>query len=228
MTAASKESSSNSNNNNNKGKKKKKEKEKENDKKASGGEKKAIKKTDVNVFKLDLSKVTLDSQVMTGDPSFCMKCAVALNHLSKVTQMKAEDLKNQNASLFSNKQVPAYCGVRDLFFPPDTNEDSASSHVVDKQSYENLPPEISVWTCEFCGFHNIIDIADEERPKVDPVDYVITPAPVGAVEEQNIIFCIDISGSMCVTTEVAAAQPLKGGSTDPDFAKKHGASGDQR
>jgi hypothetical protein len=99
---------------------------------------------------------------------------------------------------------------------------------LDKQDYSNLPEEIKAWTCEFCGFHNIINLDEEELPRTDPVDYVISPAPAGGLEEQNVVFCIDISGSMCVTTEVTSSVALKGGADSREASLRAHAEGDQR
>lgn len=49
----------------------------------------------------------------------------------------------------------------------------------------------------------------DEIPKEKDVTYMLEPAPAttatskSGVDESLIIFCIDISGSMCVTTEVS-------------------------
>ena len=66
--------------------------------------------------------------------------------------------------------------------------------------------------CEFCGTRNEVDIIPEEIPSKSDTTFIISPAPVSAVggatggsmsvEDSLVIFCIDISGSMCVTTEV--------------------------
>lgn len=73
-----------------------------------------------------------------------------------------------------------------------------------------------VWTCEFCGERNVIDVEDEEVPKVDDVTFMLEPAlsttasgPKGT-DESLIVFCIDISGSMCQTTEVPGKIQLRG------------------
>lgn len=68
------------------------------------------------------------------------------------------------------------------------------------------------WTCEFCGTVNSVDIVEEEIPTNEDVTYMISPAPAttsslaadvgGPVDQSIIIFCVDVSGSMCVTTEV--------------------------
>ena len=217
-------------------------------------------KTDVNVFKLDLSKLTAEGQVMTGDPAFCMKCAVVLNNLSKIKLMKVEELREQNAALYTKNHPVAYCGVRDLIFPPEgyvpsdfsatttttttttsttttSPPSSSSSTTRDTQNYDDLPAEVRVWTCEFCDFHNLVaGVEDEELPKSDTIDYIITPATVPDMEadSQNIIFCVDISGSMCVTTEVADTKDalkgiLKGSDTRDTAVRTHAAgAGDQK
>ncbi|CAG2205371.1 unnamed protein product [Mytilus edulis] len=65
-----------------------------------------------------------------------------------------------------------------------------------------------LWTCQFCGAFNEINVMDEEIPKEEDVTFMLEPAlsttsagPSGT-DESLVIFCIDISGSMCVTTEV--------------------------
>ena len=65
-----------------------------------------------------------------------------------------------------------------------------------------------VWECDFCGSANVVDIVEEEIPKMDDVTYMLAPAPattasgISGKDESLVIFCMDISGSMCVTTEV--------------------------
>ena len=63
-----------------------------------------------------------------------------------------------------------------------------------------------IWQCEFCNFQNQIFIEEEEKPKEDEVTYVLESAPDKTIEEnvdnKYLIYCIDISGSMSVTTEV--------------------------
>lgn len=56
------------------------------------------------------------------------------------------------------------------------------------------------------------ELEPEEVPTKDDTTFMIAPAPVntdhgasGGVESL-IIFCVDISGSMCVTTEVGVCQ----------------------
>lgn len=65
--------------------------------------------------------------------------------------------------------------------------------------------------CEFCGEHNEVEVVKEELPTKTDTTFLLSPAPtveggtgggVAGMEEALIVFCIDISGSMCVTTEV--------------------------
>ena len=53
-----------------------------------------------------------------------------------------------------------------------------------------------------------MDIEDEEIPRNDDVTYLLEPALSTAAsgasgrDESLVVFCVDVSGSMCVTTEV--------------------------
>lgn len=71
---------------------------------------------------------------------------------------------------------------------------------------------MKIWVCEFCGTQNEVDIVPEEIPTKEDTTFIISPAPVSqgvasggaaGVEDALVVFCIDISGSMCVTTEVS-------------------------
>lgn len=74
--------------------------------------------------------------------------------------------------------------------------------------------EHKVWKCEFCARVNLIDVAPEEIPKTASRDYVLEPAPdrktTGQGNDNAVIFCLDVSGSMGVTTAVAGSFRLKG------------------
>ena len=65
-----------------------------------------------------------------------------------------------------------------------------------------------LWKCEFCDTENIVNLEEEEIPKEETLDYILmSPDQViesdsnlsGADKDITIVFCIDISGSMCVT-----------------------------
>ncbi|KAK7494561.1 hypothetical protein BaRGS_00014214 [Batillaria attramentaria] len=78
--------------------------------------------------------------------------------------------------------------------------------------------EDKVWKCEFCDNRNIVDVEEEEKPTADDVTFLVEPSlsttasgPSGR-DESLVIFCVDISGSMCVTSEVPGYMKLRGGS----------------
>ena len=76
--------------------------------------------------------------------------------------------------------------------------------------------------CEFCGEENTVEVESEETPTKKDTTYLIAPpmpvegvAGVGGVgmEASLVIFCIDISGSMCVTAEVSRKRLISCGSS---------------
>eukprot|EP00486_Rosalina_sp_Unknown_P000113 CAMPEP_0201564840 /NCGR_PEP_ID=MMETSP0190_2-20130828/3443_1 /ASSEMBLY_ACC=CAM_ASM_000263 /TAXON_ID=37353 /ORGANISM="Rosalina sp." /LENGTH=931 /DNA_ID=CAMNT_0047981539 /DNA_START=123 /DNA_END=2918 /DNA_ORIENTATION=- len=83
----------------------------------------------------------------------------------------------------------------------------------------------SIWICKFCNHINIISIDDEEIPKQETVDYILAP-PSNMDEhketdksESQIIFCVDVSGSMCVTQAIDSKHShfkLRGNRLDQD------------
>jgi hypothetical protein len=71
---------------------------------------------------------------------------------------------------------------------------------LNKFSHYDRPTK--TWVCEFCEFPNILSIIDEELPKTDIISYVDSEQEDNkmnaalAQSGNNIVFCIDISGSM--------------------------------
>lgn len=67
-----------------------------------------------------------------------------------------------------------------------------------------------IWTCEFCMATNEVDIDEEEKPKTKNVNYIVEGAAqvmdkkAGGKKDISVVFCVDQSGSMCVS------QPVKG------------------
>ena len=93
------------------------------------------------------------------------------------------------------------------------------------------------WVCEFCGACNQINIEVEEIPRGQMMDYMLMSSsqmieeskiPGENKEGITVIFCIDISGSMCVTEPVVGKINLKnrkkfdlGGFSDFDMAEQY-------
>jgi hypothetical protein len=68
-----------------------------------------------------------------------------------------------------------------------------------------------IWKCEFCNFENKITVhSEKELPKRDQVTYLLEPPQTppsssrltSDEESKYLIYCIDISGSMSITTPV--------------------------
>lgn len=61
---------------------------------------------------------------------------------------------------------------------------------------------------------NAVDLAAEEMPTQPDVTYMVEPAPVttasgrSGIDESLVVFCVDISGSMCVSQEVRNWPPI--------------------
>jgi hypothetical protein len=62
-----------------------------------------------------------------------------------------------------------------------------------------------VWSCEFCSFRNDVCFEEEELPKSQAINYILEAAAqvndkkLMGKQEISVVFCIDISGSMCVS-----------------------------
>eukprot|EP01103_Thecamoeba_quadrilineata_P005315 TRINITY_DN15130_c0_g1_i1.p1 TRINITY_DN15130_c0_g1~~TRINITY_DN15130_c0_g1_i1.p1 ORF type:complete len:625 (-),score=174.08 TRINITY_DN15130_c0_g1_i1:26-1900(-) len=82
---------------------------------------------------------------------------------------------------------------------------TAISQIIEENSKQ-------IWNCEFCSTPNEVSLSPEEIPKEMTLDYVIENPSESVCQTTGssiIVFCIDISGSMCVTQETTT-QGLKG------------------
>ncbi len=78
-----------------------------------------------------------------------------------------------------------------------------------------------IWKCEYCNKENEVMIGEEEIPQAGEVTYLleapaqVQDAAVGgkAAKDISIVFCVDISGSMCVTQAVSGKHKIKGDKT---------------
>jgi len=73
-------------------------------------------------------------------------------------------------------------------------------------------PSEYLWLCEFCEANNEVNIEEEEIPKSDEITYILENPEYEEMKVEDdfyVIFCIDISGSMCVTKPVSSNMKLK-------------------
>lgn len=128
----------------------------------------------------------LQVSIATGEPLFCTKCAAAFSSFSKAGPSAAlgaiTEEDGASAQQPAAEGAPAAAGGG---AQPDEQEAS--------------------WACEFCGCNNVFDLEPEEVPTEPSVDYLLSAAPLAKTTSsgsQMVIFAIDVSGSMCVTSEV--------------------------
>ena len=94
-----------------------------------------------------------------------------------------------------------------------------------------------IWSCEFCLAKNEVNIEPEECPKTEAVNYILEAAAQvidkkaeGKPQDISVVFCVDISGSMCVSTPIAGYHRIKGDRISGMKAElmKFGDGSDQR
>lgn len=146
---------------------------------------------------------------------------------------------NTNASPFSAPQappppIPSGPKVRRTYRAADTNVVSIDFATLAKEvtvstgdalycesckavlnacsKLEKSKDDEGLWKCEFCGHHNHVHCFEEEIPKAESVDYIVgAPSETSTTNDSDIvIFCIDISGSMCTSYELEGNINLRG------------------
>ena len=73
--------------------------------------------------------------------------------------------------------------------------------------HEELKEHEQLWVCEFCNNKNVIQVDEEEIPKTNAVNYILEAVEKGAgkqvgEEDFSVVFCVDVSGSMCVSKAI--------------------------
>ena len=107
-----------------------------------------------------------------------------------------------------------------------------NSKTEERKSLDGEPQQI--WCCEFCNHENEVDIEPEEKPKGNAVNYIVEAAAqvedkkAMGKQEISVVFCIDQSGSMCVSQPIQGKHKIKGDKTK-ELAqfKKFGDGSDQ-
>ena len=95
--------------------------------------------------------------VASGDPVICKGCGVIFNKFSKLLNSDGEKKPE----------------------PQDQKEElkeEVKEGLQMQQGAQELPPlkeGEQAWSCEFCGFMNIVELEPEEVPTVDGVNYIL-------------------------------------------------------
>ena len=148
---------------------------------------------DTNVISLNLKVLKEDAELAAGDPIFCENCNAVFNMYSLIEEKekKLEEIKEEDEDM-EDQDVP--------------NEREEMEAV--------LGEDEEIWNCEFCNHKNVISIEKEEIPKKDALNYIIDAEEIEVNKkhggEAAVIFCIDTSGSMCVSKAVEGKFEFKG------------------
>ncbi len=175
----------------------------------SGVDRVVARQADTNVMRVDLAKLA-DSNValITGDPTRCRGCGVFMSALSTDVQQQQHQQQQRMLTACPIEMAPP---IHPLFAFADERA--------------NVAPAPSVWCCEFCGCANAVHTSDAELAELrhagSVMDFLVRPAPTVEAKPQHqqqagdgktILFVLDVSGSMCCTSEVpnARAHAFKG------------------
>lgn len=155
-----------------------------------------IQEVDTNIVSIGFDILEQNAQLAAGDATFCQKCNSVFNKhsiLSKPneanTGLVKEDAKVEE-DVEGNKLEPVKQIDQEVF-----DEDE------------------QLWVCEFCYHRNIINLEKEEIPTEDVVNYILEVDEIKdnkSKSDVSVVFCLDISGSMCVTTPVDGKLKVKG------------------
>lgn len=149
---------------------------------------------DTNIVSIGFDVLEQDAQIAAGDPVFCKKCNAVLSMYSKIKT--AEEEKAERADK-----------------PEDFKEEmdeNGNNLDVEEEPYDE---DDKIWTCEYCYHRNVISIEKEEIPTAESLNYVLEideSTKKKSESDLSVIFCLDISGSMCVTTPVDGKLNIKG------------------
>ncbi|XP_014341035.1 circularly permutated Ras protein 1 isoform X2 [Latimeria chalumnae] len=82
-------------------------------------------------------------------------------------------------------------------------------------SHDVETTESTVWTCEFCGCSNTLHYQCNVSGIGNDSTFLqaSAPDPSETPDDSLVIFCVDISGSMCVTPQVGTAEQAEGSYT---------------
>jgi hypothetical protein len=150
---------------------------------------------DTNVVSIGFDVLQEDAQLAAGDPTFCHNCKSVFSKYSKLLKPGEDHEEKEDEK---------------------AEEDEAGNKLspLKKHIQEDVYDEgEELWRCEYCYYKNVVNIEKEEVPTEDAVNYVLEVDEAKKDKSQSdvsVIFCLDVSGSMCVTTPVKGKLKIKG------------------
>jgi len=163
---------------------------------------------DTNVISINFRNIKqAEENLQMGDPIFCKNCNSSLSFLSTIfTKNEYEKRFYKNGEKIDEeaKGDDISIAIRSETIP-----------------LENIHETDRVWVCEFCGLHMQLNIEPEEIPNKEDVVYMLQPAiqisNSNNDEDISVIFCIDNSGSMSVTTEIQGKHDIQHGLSEEEY-----------
>lgn len=170
---------------------------------------------DTNVLAVKFATLAGSSEdLFTGVALLCDGCGAALNHLSIVLDHTGKRLIGSPHGSSSSSQAAPPGG------PPGGVIGGEAVPAVSLPSHVALTNGQAFWCCEFCRFENILNEFDSSNiPNGSSRDYVIESAPIDSKSTKTtgggggdglILFVLDTSGSMCVSSPVAGRFHIRG------------------
>lgn len=190
-------------------------------------------KASTNILAVQLGKLAEDATLATGEATFCKGCNAALSRVShlvdkdgKVVQQGGLEIPAAAAGGDESKTESKTEATRSAATPAAAgaaeSDRLAAAETPEMEAGEEEPEMDEgdlLWKCEFCNTRNIVSLDEEELPTTGTLDYVLEAAPASAAVEASaddsiVVFAIDVSGSMCVSTPVAGRMQLVGDKTE--------------
>lgn len=157
-----------------------------------------VRRADTNVLSLDLGTLSKDADLATGDATECERCAAVLSSVSILKEPSSDDSEGDDGATHLWKCE--FCGLLNRLELDEMEVPKAAQldYLVDTTGEDDAGAAGGLLGGKDSGG------AADERAKMKSSGGV---APMG---EEAVVFCVDVSGSMCVTTEVSGTQVLKG------------------
>jgi hypothetical protein len=154
---------------------------------------------DLNMFEIDFgsAKQAEEEHLSEVEPILCGSCQVMLNNYSRVLTPAEYDLALKDGR-FPGKDLDMDVPIRGKALL--------------------LKPGEAAWVCEYCFNHNVVPFAYKEIKPTEKDVVLVVQAEVKKAVQQTLVFCIDLSGSMNVTSEFKGdAKKLKFGMLDSEL-----------
>lgn len=162
---------------------------------------------DTNIVSVGFDILEQDAQLAAGDPTFCQNCNSVFSKYSQLKNPSDEKLEEEKGIDMGETKEE----LEEIKEEVDAEGNKLS--VDNKVDQEVFDEDEQLWTCEYCYHRNIVHIEKEEIPTEDAVNYVLEvdeEKQKKSSSDVSVIFCLDVSGSMCVTTPVKGKFKVKG------------------